>query len=173
MIPPEKVKQIQELRKQGLAYSVIAEDCSVSVSTVVKYCKQVKPDISSLQATASEPNKPPWTPGSGNNVDSPPVDIKCLDIEQSTRENAQWAMDSAGHTKRTGQRPTECPNNVAYFMYLQALEKGPEFLSRFIQIESKSSESTTFQRACQLSIQEIEEMLDEIKYLDSLPSFLK
>lgn len=99
--------------------------------------------------------------------------VKNLDIEQTLRDNAQWAIAAAGETSRTGQLPKECPNDQAYFMYLQAKENPKEFFARFAQIESKSKESSTFKHHCQLSIEEISEMIDEIRYLDNIPSFLR
>lgn len=101
------------------------------------------------------------------------TDIETLSQDLSLRENAQWAIAAAGEFLRTGQPPKECPNDSAYFMYLQATSNPKEFFAKFSQIESKVLDVSTFKRECERSIEEIGEMIDEIRYLDSMPTFLK
>jgi len=165
MIPNSTVQQIRDLRSRGQPLAVIAKECQVSLNTVVKYCKGIKignKESPPKSVPSEQPELPPEYDG-----------VKNLDIEQTLRENAQWAIAAAGEKHRTGRNPTECPNNSAYFMYLQAVDNPKDFFAKFSQIEGKSSEVSTFKRACQLSIKEIDEMIDEIRYLDSLPTFLR
>uniref|UniRef100_A0A6M3LMN1 Uncharacterized protein n=1 Tax=viral metagenome TaxID=1070528 RepID=A0A6M3LMN1_9ZZZZ len=108
-------------------------------------------------------------------VQLPPVysGVKSLDIDQTLRENVQWALEAAGLKHRTGRDPTECPNDQAYFMFLEACERPKDFFAKFSQIESKAMDSTTFRRDCQKNTEELSAMIDEIRYLDNLPSFLR
>jgi len=84
-------------------------------------------------------------------------------IDQSHRDNLVWAMDAAGAYLRTGRKPTTCPNNPSWWLFRQAIEEPKEFLSRFNQVEAKSTDDAEARQRAQRSgkwaIEELEEML--------------
>lgn len=92
-------------------------------------------------------------------------DIKSEGKEQSHRDNLNWAITAAGEFLRTGKDPATCPNDAAYYLYMQAKDQPKDFLSRFNQIESKSTESEEdrkSKKATRRSIEELESMLDTL-----------
>ena len=60
--------------------------------------------------------------------------------EQSYRQNLTWALESAGEFLRTKTQPTVCPNNSAWFLYVQAMNEPKDFMAKYFQIE-KNAES--------------------------------
>jgi hypothetical protein len=87
-------------------------------------------------------------------------------VEQSHRDNLKWAMDTAGTYLRTGRFPTSCPNDSAWYLFRQAIEEPKEFLSRFNQVEAKSTddaeERKRAQRNGKWAIEELDEMLEQL-----------
>ena len=85
-------------------------------------------------------------------------------LEQSHRQNLQWAIEAAGRYIRTGISPASTPNDSAWYLYQQALDEPKDFLGRFNQVETKQSDELEEQRRArrsgQRSIEEIEEMLE-------------
>ena len=63
--------------------------------------------------------------------------VKCDGVQQSYRENLSWAMAAAGERLRTGAKPSACPNDAAWYLYIQAVDSPKEFLQRIGQIEVK------------------------------------
>lgn len=93
-----------------------------------------------------------------------PLDgIECEEREQSHRENLSWAIDAAGRFLRTGEAPTKCPNDAAYYLYRQACDEPKDFLGKFTSVEMKGGDDLEEQRLARKSgkrsIAEIEEML--------------
>ena len=84
----------------------------------------------------------------------------------SFRENLSWAIATAGKFLRTGDAPTSCPNDEAYFLYRQACEQPKEFLGKFTQVEARtddgSEEARLAKKSGKRSIDEIEEMLSTL-----------
>ena len=111
------------------------------------------------------PGSHPDTPTIGL-PDSPAVEIECLGEEKSYRENLNWAMDAAGEYLRIGIHPVLCPNNQAYYLYIQATENPKDFMQRLGQVESKGDSELDEQRSLRngskKSIREIEEMLETL-----------
>ncbi len=92
-------------------------------------------------------------------------EVHCENKEMSHRDNLNWAIAAAGEFLRTGKMPSICPNNAAWYLFIQAREEPKEFLSRFNQIESKSDDGVQQRQARQFgqrSIQELEAMLKEL-----------
>jgi len=84
-------------------------------------------------------------------------------VEQSHRQNLSWAISAAGENARTGVDPESCPNDAAYYLYMQAIESPKEFLARFTAIESKANDGDAPNRlASERSIGELDSMLDTI-----------
>ncbi|KKK85200.1 hypothetical protein LCGC14_2775680 [marine sediment metagenome] len=95
--------------------------------------------------------------------------ITCTNTEQPFRENLAWAIQAAGLLLRTGEKPKECPNDSAFFLYSQACDDPKGFLGRFAQIEGKSvedKEDNELQKATKRSVAEIEEQLQMLKKED-------
>lgn len=92
--------------------------------------------------------------------------VICENKEQTYRQSLQWAIDAAGCYMRTGQKPTSCPCDTAYYLYQQAIAEPKDFLGRVGQIESKgvgeSEEEKDLKRAGKRSIKELEAMLIEL-----------
>lgn len=98
-------------------------------------------------------------------TDEPRKGVKSEGKEQSHRDNLNWAISAAGETLRTGKRPTVCPNDAAYYLFMQAIDEPKDFLSRFTQVENKSSdgdEDPRSARAVQRSVDELDRMLDAL-----------
>jgi hypothetical protein len=93
--------------------------------------------------------------------------VLCENIEQTHRDNLNWAITTAGEFLRTGREPVTCPNDAAYYLYEQAKAEPKEFLSRFNQIEAKgdieSEEKRNIRKAGKRSLAEIDSMLAELK----------
>jgi len=93
------------------------------------------------------------------------VTVKNEQIEQDHKANLNWAIAAAGENQRTGNPPTSCPNDAAYFLYEQAISSPGTFLSRFTSMESKvdvgvSKDERT--RDDQRSLDEINNMLSAL-----------
>jgi len=99
-------------------------------------------------------------PSGGNKVRS---DNK----KQSYRENLAWAMASAGEFMRTGETPAACPNDSAWYLYIQACKSPKDFCQRVAQVESKGSEENAGEVAsARRSISELDAMLEELEEED-------
>jgi hypothetical protein len=87
-------------------------------------------------------------------------------LNLSYRENLNWALAAAGEFLRKGSSPSSCPNDQAYYLYVQATESPKEFMQRLGQVESKGDSELDANRAmrgeAKRSINEIEEMLDTL-----------
>ena len=87
--------------------------------------------------------------------------------EQSYRDNLRWAIETAGTYMRTGNHPSTCPNDAAWYLYRQAIEEPKDFLSRVGQVESKGDNEAEEQRLSrksgQRSLAELNEMLDTLE----------
>lgn len=85
---------------------------------------------------------------------------------QTYKQNIQWALEAAGRERRTQEKPISCPNDSAYYLYVQAITDPKEFMSRLGQVESKSlgetQEQKDLKRSGKRSIKELEQMLQEL-----------
>lgn len=95
--------------------------------------------------------------------------VVLLGSELSYRENLMWAMEAAGAYDHTGQHPTLCPNNAAWYLYQRALADGKEFLSRVGQVEIKQldederQEKRAILKEGRRSVKELDMMLQELE----------
>jgi len=72
-------------------------------------------------------------------------------------------MASAGEFMRTGKTPDVCPNDSAWYLYIQACKSPKEFVQRVAQVESKGTDEDSDERkSTKRSLREIEKMLDAI-----------
>jgi hypothetical protein len=87
-------------------------------------------------------------------------------MKQTYRQNLQWAIDAAGEFMRTSIMPCKCPNNAAWFLYVQAIDNPKEFMSKYNQIEKDSEDNSEreVREACVVSIEEIDKILSQIGY---------
>lgn len=93
--------------------------------------------------------------------------VVCENTEQTYKENLQWAISAAGKERRTGEKPKTCPNDTAYYLYIQAISEPKEFMSRLGQVEikhsnSESEEDKEINRSGKRSVKEIEYMVQEL-----------
>jgi hypothetical protein len=109
----------------------------------------------------SHPNVKQFGDASGNKVS-----VFCEDKKLSYRECLQWALNCAGEYQRTGQEPTQCPCNSAWYLYQQAIADPKDFLSKLGQVEAKttgeSQESKDARKSAKRSLSELNAMLDEL-----------
>lgn len=75
------------------------------------------------------------------NITEGEVGTICLNIKQTYRENLRWALNAAGEEQRSRVKPVECPNNSAWYLYIQAIQDPKDFLQKLGQVESKVLES--------------------------------
>lgn len=86
--------------------------------------------------------------------------MKIEGVEKSHRENLNWALSAAGEYLRTNEDPKSCPNDAAFYLYMQAKADPKDFLARFNQVEAKVDDSRgTAKQASQRSADEIDLML--------------
>ncbi len=98
-------------------------------------------------------------------TDGEEVDVVIQDQDLSYRDNLSWAMAAAGEFLRTKQNPGLCPNDSAWFLYVQAVEAPKEFMAKVGQIESKNDEGEGRReliKGGRRSIRELDAMLDEL-----------
>lgn len=92
--------------------------------------------------------------------------VLCENVEQTHRDNLNWAITTAGEFLRTGREPVTCPNDAAFYLYEQAKAEPKEFLSRFNQIESKGDQESEEKRNTRIagkrSLAELDSMLSEL-----------
>jgi len=83
--------------------------------------------------------------------------------QQSYRESLRWAIEAAGRHLRTGETPTSCPCDAAYYLFRQAIDEPRDFMGRIGQIESKTDADAEARRNAEKSgrrsIAEIDKML--------------
>lgn len=96
----------------------------------------------------------------------PKVKVKSEGKEQTYRENLNWAIFSAGRFLRTGDLPRVCPNDVAYYLFMQAKEEPKDFLSRFNQMEAKSTDSEENRRTEKVAKRSVDELNSMLEVLD-------
>lgn len=107
---------------------------------------------------------------------APMGSIENEEHELSHRENLAWAIDTAGKTLRTGEEPTSCPNDAAYYLYRQACDDPKDFFGKFTQVDIRGGDEQEEQRLArksgERSIEDINKMLDtlvEIEHKQSAP----
>jgi hypothetical protein len=91
--------------------------------------------------------------------------------ELSYRENISWALTAAGEYLRKDIEPKSCPNDQAYFLFIQAKEQPKEFMQRLGQVESKGDDGREKTRLARKSsrraAEEIDVMLAELETYES------
>ena len=134
----EVIEELQRKAEAGVSHDALAEQYGISKSAVRGYCK--------------------FAPSSKENVF---IEGK----EQSYRENLSWAMEAAGKFLCTDQKPTECPNHSAYFLFKQAINEPKDFMAKVGQIESKNDDgaSRTFAASNRKTLQDIQTFLDNVE----------
>ena len=83
---------------------------------------------------------------------------KLLGVQQTHRENLQWAMNAAGEFMRTGQSPVKCPNNSAWFLYVQAVDEPKDFLAKVTSVESKADDGESTRQVKESTKNSLEEI---------------
>jgi transcriptional regulator with XRE-family HTH domain len=177
-ITPEQHEELLERYKAGAVQKELADAYGVTIQTIAKYLRRAKvlrptsievkekrlAEISDIPATiVLTSDTPNCTPP------PPPPKISCLDIEQTFHENLSWAIQSAGLLLRTKRKPTECPNDTAFFLYQQACEDPKGFLGRFALIQGRlgdDKEDAELQKEGQRSVAEIEEQLQALNEVE-------
>jgi len=101
---------------------------------------------------------------------TPKDKITCEHKDYTYKQSLQWAIDAAGKFARTGEKPSTCPCDTAYYLYQQAVSEPKDFLGRVGQIESKAvgedAETKDMKRSGKRTIKEIESMLVELLHND-------
>jgi hypothetical protein len=95
--------------------------------------------------------------------------VICENKEQTYRQNLRWAIDAAGDFHRTGHKPKGCPNNSAWFLYVQAVKDPKDFLGKIGQVESKGEDDPNKELRIftQHSIEEIDVFLESLQQEES------
>lgn len=92
--------------------------------------------------------------------------VKCLGEETPYREQLRWALQTAGEFASHEKEPATCPCWGAYYLYIQARENPKEFMAKLGQAESKvdadAERSAGTKKSSKRSVEEINEMLDEL-----------
>jgi len=92
--------------------------------------------------------------------------IVCEGIEKSYRDNLRWAAEAAGHFLRDKTQVESCPNNTAWYLYVQAIESPKEFMAKVGQIEVKvdveEERRQNSRNESKRTISEIESYLEEL-----------
>ncbi len=161
----EQKEEILQKYKEGAFQKDLAKEFNTTPQTIHKYILRagILREPGQLPVPA-EPTAPPRRPHRAKKV-------LCLNIEQTFQENLEWAIQSAGLSLRTEKKPTQCPNDTAYFLYTQACEDPKGFLGRFAQIQGKmvgEKENEELQQEGKRAISEIEEQLQTLDATETL-----
>jgi len=78
----------------------------------------------------------------------------------SYRESLAWATEAAGRFIRTGEAPSTCPNDTAFYLYRRAIEEPKDFLGKVNQLELKAKVDSGDEKEVKRSIDEIDMMLE-------------
>jgi gas vesicle protein len=133
---PEIVEDIKRLRNEGASMKDTADKLGISFTSARKYAPK------ETSAIVME-NK-----------------------EQSYRENLAWAMNAIGEFLRTHRNPITCPNNAAWFMYVQAQDEPKDFLAKVSAVEKSaddSDKSKDIRQGCRKTLSEIQLFLDKLR----------
>jgi hypothetical protein len=134
---------------EGESAKKLAENFDTTAATITKVLNKAKAiRVPSIANPSTQTNLP----------------TECADKEQSYRENLRWAIDAAGEFHRTGKRPAICPNNSAWYLFIQATKDPKDFLGKIGQIESKGEDDSDkeLRTSTQHSIEEINTFLEEL-----------
>ncbi len=89
--------------------------------------------------------------------------VICANKDQSYMEDLRWAKAAAGRFRRTKVAPITCPNDSAWYLYLQALSDPKDFLGKVGQMEAKGNPVNEVERDLtkynKKSVKEIDDML--------------
>ena len=90
--------------------------------------------------------------------------VQSLGKEQTYRENINWALTAAGAFLRTREKPTECPNDAAWFLYNQACDEPKDFLAKVGAVEkgAESSDDPEIKKSTRKTLAEIETFLEKL-----------
>ncbi len=90
----------------------------------------------------------------------------------SLKNNLLWAIQSAGLKLRTGEEPRSCPNDQAYFLFMQALDAPKDFMTKFTQVLNKVvdySDEKELNRQTKMALMDIDEQLKTLEGDDEEP----
>jgi len=112
------------------------------------------------------PESHPEVHMAGINPD-PMSDVVLENKELPYKDCVRWAARAAGAYKRTDKHPKTAPNDVAFYLYVQAINESKDFLGRLNAIEVKEdgdeARRDKIRKKGNRSIREITEMLDSLK----------
>ncbi len=114
----------------------------------------------------AQPTKNPSSPGNS---------IPNEGHKLSLKDNLLWAIQSAGLKLRTREEPRSCPNDQAYFLYVQATSQPKDFLGKFTQVLNKVLDDSTekeFQKQTKMALMDIDEQLKMLAEEDKLDDSL-
>jgi hypothetical protein len=135
----EEIDEIQTRFENGQNIAAICREMNIARPTVVKYTRC---DVENKKQAMR--------------------DVVIEERSQSYRDNILWAMNTAGEYSRTKTHPITCPNNSAWFLYMQAIDEPKDFMAKVNSIESKSDDGLDKDiiRASKKSLSEIEKFLE-------------
>jgi|GEM_PF-2916653 len=90
----------------------------------------------------------------------------------SLKDNLLWAIQSAGLKLRTGEEPRSCPNDQAYFLYIQATSQPKDFMGKFTQVLNKvldDSAEKELKKQTKMALMDIDEQLKMLAEEDEEP----
>jgi len=146
--PPLTIAQIDEMKRRYAAGETVSEltraygKCR---ATIQRWCGPVQ-----------------------RNVEKPKQKVKVQSEgrEQTYRENLRWALESAGEFARLGLIPETCPNDSAWFLYIQATTDPKDFMAKVSQSELKAEapeDDHEMKRGSRRTIEEIHTLLESLK----------
>jgi hypothetical protein len=146
--PPLTVVQIDEIKRRYADGETVAELMRVfgkCRATIQRWCQSVQ-----------------------RNVDKPKKKVKVQSEgrEQPYRENLRWALEAAGEFARLGLIPESCPNDSAWFLYVQATTDPKDFMAKVSQSELKAEapeDDQEMKRGSRRTIEEIHVLLESLK----------
>ncbi len=139
----------------------LANEFGVSVTTIDLWRRKA----GVYKNKVGEKNSP-YTEDEKLTLDGGRTEVICHNEEMSYKENLRWAIETAGNFLRTKKPPIECPNNSAWYLYIQAVKEPKDFLAKLGQIEVKEKEDqgvTDLAKECVKNEDEITKFLEELK----------
>ena len=177
-LTPEQIEIMAKRKLKGETFQKLAREFSTTPNTATKHIKRwIAKQTTSHSAEplprliGAEVNRPRAFASSSEKFDPLKTQLVNNPIqsdgkEQSYRENLLWACQAAGQKLRTGNRPTSCPNDKAFFLYQLACENPKDFMTKFSQVETKEkddAEDKAKKRSTQFLLEEIESQLEALE----------
>ncbi len=92
--------------------------------------------------------------------------VECEGKELDYKDNLRWALEAAGEFIRTKSPIKSCPNNQAFYLYVQAIREPKDFLAKISAMEAKEKPEVVddeWQKECTKTEEEITRFLEELK----------